>query len=143
MDTLRTIRALKEKNIKVYFEKEDIHTLDSKGELLITLMSSLAREESRSLSENVTWGKRKRYADGKYHIAYNGFIGYKAGKNGEPEIDEEEAPIIRFIYLRFLEGWTAGDIARQLENAGVKTAMGKTHWRSCTIKSMRAHADIT
>lgn len=136
VDTLRTIRALKEKNIEVYFEKEDIHTLDSKGELLITLMSSLAQEESRSLSENVTWGKRKRYSDGKYHIAYNGFIGYKAGKDGMPEIDDEEAPIIRFIYLRFLEGRTAGDIARQLENAKIKTAMGKAHWRSCIVKSI-------
>lgn len=63
-------------------------------------------------------------------------IGYKAGKGDVPEIDEEEAPIIRFIYLRFLEGWTAGDIARKLEIAGIKTAMGKTHWRSCTIKSI-------
>lgn len=136
VDTLRTIRALKEKNIEVYFEKEDIHTLDSKGELLITLMSSLAQEESRSLSENVTWGKRKRYSDGKYHIAYNSFIGYKAGKDGMPEIDEEEAPLIRFIYLRFLEGWTRGDIARKLDDAKIKTAQGKSQWSISVISSI-------
>jgi len=133
VDALKTIRALKEKNKEVYFEKEDIHTLDAKGELLITLMSSLAQEESRSLSENVTWGVRKRFADGKYHIVYKGFLGYKAGKGSNPEIDENEAPIIRFIYLRFLEGWTCGDIARKLEKSGIKTVRGKSHWKLSTI----------
>ena len=64
VDTLTTVRKLKEKGIEVYFEKENIHTLDGKGELLITIMSSLAQEESRSISENVTWGQRKRFADG-------------------------------------------------------------------------------
>lgn len=70
VDTLKTIRALKEKNVEVYFEKEDISTLDSKGEFLITLMSSLAQEESRSISENVAWGIRKRFADGKFSVPY-------------------------------------------------------------------------
>ena len=136
VDALKTIRALKEKNKEVYFEKEDIHTLDAKGELLITLMSSLAQEESRSLSENVTWGVRKRFADGKYHIVYKGFLGYKAGKNGAPAIDETEAAIIRFMYLRFLEGWTCGDIARKLEKSDIKTVRGKSHWRPGTIASI-------
>ncbi len=54
VDTLITVRKLKEKGVEVYFEKENIYTLDSKGELLITIMSSLAQEESRSISENVT-----------------------------------------------------------------------------------------
>lgn len=70
MDTLTTVRQLKEKGVEVYFEKEDIYALDSKGELLITIMSSLAQEESRSISENVTWGQRKRFADGKVNLPY-------------------------------------------------------------------------
>ena len=65
IDTLTTVRRLKEKGVEVYFEKENIYTLDSKGELLITIMSSIAQEESRSISENVTWGQRKRFSDGK------------------------------------------------------------------------------
>ena len=65
VDSLTAIRKLKEKNVEVYFEKAGIWTFDSKGELLITIMSSLAQEESRSISENVTWGKRKSVADGK------------------------------------------------------------------------------
>ena len=60
VDSLSAIRELKEHNTEVYFEKENIWTFDSKGELLITIMSSLAQEESRSISENVTWGHRKR-----------------------------------------------------------------------------------
>ena len=68
VDSLVTVRKLKEKGVEVYFEKENIYTLDSKGELLITIMSSLAQEESRSISENVTWGQRKRFADGKVSL---------------------------------------------------------------------------
>ena len=71
VDTLTTVRKLKEKGIEVYFEKENIYTFDTKGELLITIMSSLAQEESRSISENTTWGQRKRFADGKVTIFYN------------------------------------------------------------------------
>ena len=68
VDTLTTVRKLKEKGVGVTFEKENIDTLDSKGELFITIMSSLAQEESRSISENVTWGWRKRIADGKVSV---------------------------------------------------------------------------
>ena len=71
VDSLTTIRQLKEKGIECYFEKENIWTFDGKGELLITIMSSLAQEESRSISENVTWGQRKRMADGKVAIPFS------------------------------------------------------------------------
>ena len=61
VDSLVIIRKLKDKGVEVYFEKENIWTFDSKGELLLTIMSSLAQEESRSISENVTWGQRKGF----------------------------------------------------------------------------------
>ena len=67
IDTLTTVRQLKEKGIEVFFEKENIYTLDSKGELLITIMSSIAREESRSISENVTWGKENDLLTARCH----------------------------------------------------------------------------
>ena len=79
VDTLTTVRKLKEKGVEIYFEKENIYTLDSKGELLITIMSSLAQEESRSISENVKWGQRKRFADGKVSLPYKQFLGYEKG----------------------------------------------------------------
>jgi len=79
VDTLTTIRMLKEKGIEVYFEKEHIFTFDSKGELMLTILSSIAQEESRSISENVKWGCRKRMADGNYSLPYKHFLGYKKG----------------------------------------------------------------
>ena len=65
VDTLTTVRKLKEKGVEVFFEKENIYTLDSKGELLITIMSCLAQEESKNMSDNIKWGKRKSFSDGK------------------------------------------------------------------------------
>ncbi len=104
VDTLVTVRKLKEKGVEVYFEKENIYTMDSKGELLITIMSSLAQEESRSISENVKWGKRKSMADGRVFMAYKRFLGYEKGEDGKPQIVEAEAAIIRRIYAMFWMG---------------------------------------
>ena len=136
VDTLKTIRALKAKNVEVYFEKEDISTLDSKGEFLITLMSSLAQEESRSISENVAWGKRKRFADGKFSVPYKHFLGYDRGPDGTMVINEEQAEVIRLIYLLYLEGRTLGDITRVLQAAGIKTPTGKEKWSISVIESI-------
>ena len=111
VDSLTTVRNLKDKGVEVYFEKENIWTMDSKGEFLITIMSSIAQEESRSISENVTWGQRKRFADGKVSIPYKHFLGYKKGADGLPEIVPEEAKIVRDIYILFMEGMTTCAIA--------------------------------
>jgi len=136
VDTLTTVRKLKDKGVEVYFQKEGIYTLDSKGELLITIMSSLAQEESRSISENVTWGMRKRFADGKVSLPYKHFLGYKKGENGLPEIVEREAETVRLIYRMFLEGKTAGAIARHLIDIGVPTPTGKQSWNPATVKNI-------
>ena len=98
VDSLSTIRKLKEHGTEVYFQKENIWTFDSKGELLLTIMSSLAQEESRSISENVTWGRRKQFSDGKYSVAYSHFLGYRKGKDGTMEIDPEQAKTVKRIY---------------------------------------------
>lgn len=129
VDTLTTVRKLKEKGVEVYFEKENIYTLDSKGELLITIMSSLAQEESRSISENVTWGQRKRFADGKVSLPYKRFLGYKKGPDGLPVIVEEEAEIVRLIYRLFLYGKSPSFIASMLTDEGILTPGGKANWR--------------
>ena len=121
VDSLTTVRKLKEKGVEIYFEKENIWTLDAKGELLITIMSSLAQEESRSISENTTWGKRKSFADGKASVGFKTFLGYDRGPNGEFVINEEQAVTVRYIYKRFLEGFTPYHIAKELTDMGVKT----------------------
>ena len=71
VDNLSTIRQIKENGTEVFFEKENISTFDSKGELLITIMASLAQQESQSLSQNVTWGKQRAMEEGKIRLPYN------------------------------------------------------------------------
>ncbi len=136
VDSLSTIRKLKEHNVECYFEKEQIWTFDGKGELLITIMSSLAQEESRSISENVTWGHRKRMADGKISLPYSSFLGYRKGADGLPEIVPEEAEIIRFIYRSFLEGMTPYSIGKNLMERGIPSPSGKEKWHASTIESI-------
>lgn len=118
VDSLTTVRQLKDAGIEIYFEKENIWTLDSKGELLITIMSSLAQEESRSISENCTWGQRKRFSDGKISVAYSQFLGYDKGPDGRMVINPAEAETVKKIYRLFLEGMTPYGISRQLSEDG-------------------------
>ena len=136
VDSLTTIRQLKEKNVEVYFEKESIWTFDSKGELLITIMSSIAQEESRSISENTKWGIRKKFSDGKISLAYSTFLGYDKGPNGSLVINEGEAKLVRYIYSLFIQGKTVGHIARLLTKEGHPTPQGKQTWRHEGIMSI-------
>ena len=136
VDSLTTVRKLKDVGVEVYFEKENIWTLDSKGELLITIMSSLAQEESRSISENVTWGQRKRFADGKVSMPYGQFLGYRKGADGLPEIVPEEAEVVRTIYRMFIEGKSANSIAKHLTQQGIPTPAGKQVWQRATVESI-------
>lgn len=136
VDSLTTIRKLKEHGTEVYFEKENIWTFDSKGELLLTIMSSLAQEESRSISLNVTWGQRKRFADGKATAPFSVFLGYDRGENGEFVINPEQAEIVKIIYGEFLKGFSFKAIARKLTEMGIKSPKGKDVWNESTVKSI-------
>lgn len=129
VDTVTTIRKLKEKGVGVYFEKENIFTTDSKGEFLLTIMSSLAQEESRSISKNVTWGQRKRMADGKVSLAYSRFLGYdKGAEKYTMVINDEQAVIVRRIFLMFLQGYTPHRIAALLTEDGIPSPCGCDRW---------------
>lgn len=136
VDSLTTVRKLKEHGVEVFFEKENIYTFDGKGELLITIMSSLAQEESRSISENVTWGQRKRFADGKVTMPFKNFLGYDRGENGQPVINESEAKTVQLIYHLFLTGKTATGICKHLEELGTPTPSGKKKWSQTTVMSI-------
>lgn len=137
VDSLTTVRQLKEEGIEIYFEKENIWTLDSKGELLITIMSSLAQEESRSISENVTWGHRKRFADGKVSFAYSRFMGLDKDKEtGKIVVNPEQAEVVRLIFRLFLDGRTPHSIASELTRRGIKTPGGKDVWNQQTVRRM-------
>lgn len=137
VDALNNIRELKARNIGVFFERENIWTLDAKGEFLITLLTSLAQEESRSISENTTWGKRKAFADGRYSVAYTRFLGYDRGaKRGEFVINEGQARIVRLIYRMYLQGYSPYRISEFLTRWEVRTPTGSGKWHSSSVISI-------
>ena len=114
LDCLKYIRQLKEKNIPVFFEKENINTMDSKGEVLITIMGSLAQQESESLSKNVKLGLQFRYQNGEVQVNHNRFMGYTKDENGHLIIEPDEAEIIKRIYQEYLQGASLKQIGEGL-----------------------------
>ncbi|NCA74667.1 MAG: recombinase family protein, partial [Gammaproteobacteria bacterium] len=136
VDSLTTIRSLKENKVEVYFEKENIKTFDSKGELLITIMSSIAQEESRSISENVKWGRRKRFADGIFSLPYSHFLGYDRGPEGTLVVNPEQARTVRYIYALFLQGMSFNGIAAKLTAEGFGTPGGQARWHDSTVSGI-------
>lgn len=143
VDSLTTIRKLKEHGIEVYFEKEAIWTFQARGEILLTILSSLSQEEARSISENVTWGLRKKFADGKFSVGYSHFLGYDKGEDGNLVINEEQAKIVRLIFQLFLEGMTAGRIAKELTARHILTVTGKEKWNAKTIRGILSNEKYT
>ena len=135
-DCLALVRELNGLGVHLFFEKENIYTLDSKGELLITIMSSLAQEESRSISENVTWGRRKQFADGKVCLPYSRFLGYEKGPDGLPQIVPEQAEQVRYIYDLFMLGMSPWSIAKRLTAEGIPSPGGKEVWQVSTVRSI-------
>lgn len=137
VDALTCIRKLKLLGIGVYFERENIWTLDSKGEFLITLLTSLAQEESRSISENTAWGIRKQFADGKYSVAYSRFLGYDKGTEKDQfVINQEQAVTVRLIYRMSLQRYSAYTSAKFLSKWGLPTPAGKQLWSASVVRSI-------
>jgi len=136
LDCLKYIRQLKDKNIPVFFEKENINTMDSKGEVMITIMASLAQQESQSLSQNVKLGIQFRYQKGEIQINHNRFLGYTKGENKKLVIVPIEAEVIKRIFREYLEGASLLQIARSLEVDEILTGANKEKWRPETIKKI-------
>ncbi|KRN88699.1 recombinase family protein [Ligilactobacillus ceti] len=136
VDTISIIRELKAKGISVFFQKENIDTLDAKSEFVLTLMSSFAQEESRSISENITWGHRKRFRDGKVTVPFSSFLGYSRGEKGELVVNEQEANIVRAIYYLRVIGCTINQIVKELETNNVLTPQKKEKWNHSVVLSI-------
>jgi DNA invertase Pin-like site-specific DNA recombinase len=135
-DCLRFSRELRDRGIPIFFEKENIDTMAASGELLFTILSSLAQEESRNISENTAWGIRSRFKQGIPQINTNHFMGYDKDKDGNLIINEEQAAVVKRIYREFLEGWNLAEIARHLNDEEIPGVTGKACWTSITIKRM-------
>ena len=136
VDLLETVRYLKSLGIEVRFEKEHINSLSEDGELMLSLLASFAQEESRSISENTTWGQRKRFADGKASVAYKRFLGYDRGPNGGFVVNQEQAKTVKLIYKLFLDGLTCHAIAKELTERKLPTPGGKAVWSQSTVRSI-------
>lgn len=136
VDGLSTIRLLKENNVECYFEKENIRTFDNKGELLLTIMSGIAQEESRSISENCAWGQRKRFSDGKVTVPFKRFLGYDRGASGDLVINKEQAELVREIYRLFIGGMSPYSIAKLLTENRIPSPGGKGTWYKATVTSI-------
>jgi len=133
LDTLKYVRQLKEKGVAIYFEKESVNTLDSKGEFLITLLGSLAQEESSNLSQITKMGISYRFQEGKVLVNHNKFLGYTKDDQGQLVIVPEEAETVRRIYREFLDGKSPYKIASNLQRDGIKTGSGGSKWYDSTV----------
>lgn len=135
-DSLAYTRLLKDRGIGVIFEKEGINTLESSGELMLTLFSCFAQEESRSISENTAWGIRSRMRQGIPHLNVKVLLGYDKNVDGKLVIDESQACVVRRVYRMYLEGWSLGAIARTLNDDEVPGVHGGVRWCATTITSI-------
>lgn len=136
VDALQCIRKLKEKNVPVIFEKEGVNTMESGGELLITILSSQAQEESRNISENTRWGLTRRFENGIISVNHKKFLGYTKDADGNLIIVPDEAVIVKRIFREYLEGKSIIQIAKGLQDDGIKTVTGLENWHPGTIDKM-------
>lgn len=132
-DCLNYSRKLKDLGIGIQFEREGINTLDGAGELLFTILASLAQDESRSISENSKWGIRALFKQGKLHMNTQRFLGYDKNEKKQLVINPRQAEVVRRIFDEFIRGYSPGAIASRLCEEGVIGALGEVRWHSSTI----------
>lgn len=135
-DCLELVRKLQNLGIFIFFEKENINTMDSKGEVMLTIMASLAQQESQSLSQNVKLGLQYRYQQGEIQVNCNWFLGYAKDENKHLVIVPEEAEIVKRIYREYLEGASMLKIARGLEADGILNGAGREKWHTSNISTI-------
>jgi hypothetical protein len=141
---LNYARELKLLGIPIIFEKEKLNTLDdTKSEMMFTLFACFAQAESESISQNVTWGKREAFRQGKVSLNYKYLLGYQKGADGKPEIVPEEAETIKFIFKRFLDGLSQRQIAAELIAKGFLTKQGDLNRNSNTVKRILENDTLT
>ena len=140
VDCISWVRKLKEKNVAVYFEKENLNTLDDSTEMILTILSSQAQEESRAISTNVKWGYARKFEKGESTRQRS--YGFRKAPTGEMCIVEEEAAVIRNMARWFLDGDSLERIKHRLEDAGIETTTGKKTWSTGTIYNILTNEKI-
>ena len=140
VDCISWVRKLREKNVAVYFEKENLNTLDDSTEMILTILSSQAQEESRAISTNVKWGYARKFEKGESTRQRS--YGFRKAPTGEMCIVEEEAAVIRNMARWFLDGDSLERIKHRLEDAGIETTTGKKIWSTGTIYNILINEKI-
>ena len=136
VDTLKYVRLLKSKNVPILFEEENILTTDMPGELLLTVLSSVAQQEIETMSSHIRLGNKMKAERGEM-IGFNGIFGYDCDtKKNLMTINEKEAPVVRMIYKMYLEGHGCNRIARTLEDMQILSPRGKKKWQYSTINKI-------
>lgn len=143
VDSLKYIRDLKALGIAIVFEKENINTLETDTEMMLTIMSCFAQAESESISKNVSWGVRQSFKSGNVPMQYKKLLGYKKGENDLPEIIPEEAEIVKDIFRSYLDGMSLRQIADSLNSRGIKTKHKQTMWQTEVVKSILVNEKYT
>ena len=142
VDALEIIRLLKGRRVAMYFENENLNTLEQASEMELAIRCALAQEESRNMSQNITWGYKRKFECGDYFVNYKRFMGYKC-ENGNLEIIPEEAQTVRMIFYSYLMGKTLKQIKEELEKDNIKTATGKDNWSTYVIQKMLKNEKYT
>lgn len=143
VDSLNYIRELKALGIAIIFEKENINTLQTDTEMMLTIMSCFAQAESESISKNVSWGIRQSFKNGNVPMQYARLLGYKKGENSLPEIVPDEAEIVREIFRRYLDGASMEQIANHLNNMGLTTKGSGSPYRKIAIQRILTNEKYT
>jgi site-specific DNA recombinase len=133
VECLSIIRELRAIGVEIFFEKENLYSSDSKVDFMLTIFSSIAQEESRNISENIKWGYRKRFKDGKVYVNTKRFLGYDKDENGKLIIDKEEAETIKMIFNLFIAGESITAIANYLTEQNRKNGRGVVNWSAPNI----------
>ena len=135
-DTLKYVRMLKEKGVAIYFEEEKINTSKISGEFLITVLGSIAQQESYNLSSHVQYGLKMKMMRGE-NVGYYGCYGYRIVPNNKTiEIVQEQAEIVRNIFDMYIKGYGLTYIKHYLEENNIKTFTNKSNWSEKTIRGM-------
>ncbi len=143
VDSLKYIRDLKALGIAVIFEKENINTLETDTEMMLTIMSCFAQAESESISKNVSWGIRQSFKNGNVPMQYARLLGYRKGDDDKPEIVPEEAEIVKEIYRLYLEGMSLNMIVDRLNEKGLKTKGSNAPYRKEVIQRILTNEKYT
>ncbi len=143
VDSLKYIRDLKALGIAIVFEKENINTLETDTEMMLTIMSCFAQAESESISKNVSWGIRQSFKNGNVLMQYVRLLGYRKGRNDKPEIVPEEAEIVKEIYRLYLDGMSLNMIVDRLNEKGLTTKGSNSPYRKEVVQRILTNEKYT